>query len=187
MQSPVLWLPFDVSLCPQTMKFRSDCRMTPFADQAKTLYQAGRSTKEIGKILGIDPSNVVRFFQKDGFKMRTKRASISLAIATGRRGKRAGLGIGRHSKGYRLIRRPGHARQDARGYVFEHVLVAQEMIGRPLNPNEIVHHKNHVKTDNRRSNLAVMTRGDHQRMHWKKNRLAWLKNLERARHTKRRK
>jgi hypothetical protein len=43
----------------------------------------------------------------------------------------------------------------------EHRVVIEEMIGRPLRSDEIVHHKNHDRTDNRPENLVVMTRAEH--------------------------
>lgn len=59
------------------------------------------------------------------------------------------------SNGYVLIKAPDHHRADSRGYVYEHMLVAEQAIGRPLRPGEQVHHRNHIKTDNRPENLEV--------------------------------
>ncbi len=58
-------------------------------------------------------------------------------------------------KGYRMIRRPSHPRARANGYVLEHILVAESMLGRPLNPSEEVHHINRDKADNDPKNLRV--------------------------------
>jgi len=59
--------------------------------------------------------------------------------------------------GYVLVKRPDHPRADSRGYVYEHILVAEQMIGRPLNPGEEVHHDDLHRSNNVPSNLKVKT------------------------------
>lgn len=48
---------------------------------------------------------------------------------------------------------------------YEHRAKVQKLIGRGLLPDEEVHHINGKKWDNRRTNLALMTRDNHQRWH----------------------
>ena len=65
----------------------------------------------------------------------------------------------RHKAGYILARAPGHPRASGRSnYVFEHILVAEEPLGRYLCDGEPVHHRNGVRDDNRPENLELWTR-----------------------------
>ena len=63
-------------------------------------------------------------------------------------------GKARNNNGYVLIRCPDHPRAHC-GYVLEHIVVMEEMIGRELLPGERVHHRNGVRSDNRPSNLEL--------------------------------
>lgn len=66
--------------------------------------------------------------------------------------------------GYIEVFMPDHP--DAKDkMIFEHRLVMEKMIGRRLEEHESVHHKNHVRDDNRPDNLELMTKSDHMRMH----------------------
>ncbi len=66
-------------------------------------------------------------------------------------------------KGYVMVRMPSHPRARQNGYVLEHVLVAEKMLGRPLHAGEEVHHKNRNRADNRSENLEVFSS---HREHW---------------------
>ena len=67
--------------------------------------------------------------------------------------------------GYRYLRRPHHPAATQHGYVMEHRLVMEEVLGRILTKDEVVHHKNENKLDNRPDNLAIMTRSEHMKLH----------------------
>lgn len=72
------------------------------------------------------------------------------------------------SDGYIRCYRPDHPRAwQHTGSVYEHVLVAEENLGRPLEDDEIVHHKNRIKHDNRWDNLEVLKEVDHLKVHGK--------------------
>lgn len=70
------------------------------------------------------------------------------------------------SHGYVLVRVPrDHPLHIANGYAYEHRMVVSEQLGRWLSSDEVVHHINGDKVDNRTENLEVMRRDEHNRLH----------------------
>lgn len=67
--------------------------------------------------------------------------------------------------GYVKILSPDHPYRDSRGYVKEHRLVMENHLGRYLNPNELVHHEDENKQNNKIENLRLITRSAHQNHH----------------------
>lgn len=91
--------------------------------------------------------------------------------------KEAG-GIGHKKKradGYIAIYFPDHPRSNSEGYIMEHILVMEALVGRHLNEDECVHHINGKRDDNRAKNLQLMTKREHMSYHSKKR---WEKKKE---------
>lgn len=59
----------------------------------------------------------------------------------------------RNTGDYIMIYKPNHPNADCHGYILEHRLVMAEFLGRPLRPEEVVHHINGIRDDNRKENL----------------------------------
>lgn len=68
--------------------------------------------------------------------------------------------------GYNMIYMPQHHRANKDGFVYEHIVVAEEKLGRLLYDEEVVHHINHIRNDNNPDNLMVFaTKSDHTIFH----------------------
>ncbi len=61
-------------------------------------------------------------------------------------------------EGYRRVWCPTHPNADSTGRMLEHRFVMSQHLGRPLRPNENVHHKNGIRLDNRLVNLELWSR-----------------------------
>lgn len=71
-------------------------------------------------------------------------------------------------EGYVRVLEHGHHRATERGYVLEHVLIAERALGKALPAGAEVHHVNEDRADNRRGNLVVcQDRAYHLLLHWR--------------------
>ncbi len=68
-------------------------------------------------------------------------------------------------EGYIQVYKPNNPMARDNGYVPQHRFIASKKIGRPLSSDEIVHHIDGNKQNNKSNNLQVMTRSEHWRTH----------------------
>ena len=67
--------------------------------------------------------------------------------------------------GYALAYAPNHPNARYGGYILKHRLMIEESIGRILKDNEVVHHINRDKLDNRVENLQILSPEEHSKLH----------------------
>lgn len=123
---------------------------------------------EVGATIGATHS-AIRWI---GLELRKSVVGLNLRYPEGRFGSlAANWKGGRRRSGtkgsYVAIHSPDHPASDKDGYVMEHRLVMEKSIGRHLTTEEIVHHKNGDKKDNRIENLVLLaSKGEHTRHHF---------------------
>ena len=67
--------------------------------------------------------------------------------------------------GYKYLWKPDNPMSNKLGYLAEHRYIMSEAIGRILTTNDVVHHINGKKDDNRIENLALTDKVSHQDFH----------------------
>lgn len=68
--------------------------------------------------------------------------------------------------GYITVYAPNHPRSWGNGMIYEHTLVAEQKLHRPLSAQEVVHHIDYDRSNNDPSNLLVFaTEQEHTRFH----------------------
>ncbi len=68
--------------------------------------------------------------------------------------------------GYIYIWQPSHPRANCRGYILHSHLVIDKKLGRHLKPQEVTHHRNKIRNDDRLENLKLFAnQGKHASFH----------------------
>lgn len=67
--------------------------------------------------------------------------------------------------GYLKRYAPDHPWPRKGGYVRENVRIMESHIGRRIGRGEVVHHRDHDKSNNALDNLELLTHGEHSRRH----------------------
>lgn len=80
-------------------------------------------------------------------------------------------GIIYRTDGY-ILENMGTKSKNSKGarYKLQHRIVMEKHLGRKLLRNEIIHHKNANRSDNRIENLQIMTQSEHAKQDYKKTR-----------------
>lgn len=152
-------------------------------------YSLGYSMKDIADSLNMSVGKIHKYFHIYEIKPREWGSQSSFAkekISVSQKGKthighkhtketkeklsklKLKKGIGHkklRSDGYVSIYFPDHPKSNKDGMIMEHDLVMECFIGRWLKDDEVVHHINKIRNDNRIENLKLMTKKEHARFH----------------------
>lgn len=159
----------------------------------------GKPMHRVADELGVAVGSVYNYIKRYGIKsrephqgMKGKRQSeeVRKRIGDAHRGKVVSEesrrkmsesskkgGVGHKKKrcdGYIAVYFPDHPNSNKEGYIMEHILVMEAILGRWVKEDEVVHHINKNREDNRKENLMLMTASEHISMHskerWEKKR-----------------
>ena len=126
-------------------------------EHAVSLYNSGFSLEEVAVHYGITRQSIHEALKRRGVVFRPQK---------------------RFGKDNHFYRGGGRKKTDG-GYIkvlingrwrFEHRVVMECKLGRALTSDEVVHHINEVKEDNRPENLEIMTPAAHTKHHHKERR-----------------
>jgi len=134
-------------------------RLTLTPEELQSRLDAGETMASIGRSYGVTGQAVHWFVNHHKLRRGTKPSAI------GNRIKATIHSTGRFTDqwGYIMVRTSSRA--GALAYTPEHVLIAEQMLGRKIERGEIIHHINGNKSDNRPENLHICSRKEHMTIH----------------------
>jgi len=129
-------------------------------DLVLKMNSEGAYLEEIARAVGTTGVRVKYFLRREG---ETRNFPVNIP------GEKSGQwngGVHIDKDGYKIVYCPNHPnRRKNTPYILEHRLVMEKMIGRYLRPEEVVHHRNRVKTDNLPENLQLFSENSEHLAH----------------------
>ena len=143
-----------------------------------------RPLTEIAKMMSAAISSVRQELLRNGIQLRTIKESLALVpdkLSARMKGKKRGeFGVewrnnirkgriawsDKHANGF--SKKPSGYIEHTRGINkgrSQHVTLMEQKIGRSLRHDEVVHHKDHNRSNNNLDNLELMSRSEHCRHH----------------------
>jgi len=121
------------------------------------------------ELLKFFPNKTLAAIKNRSFKLGIKKSVDTIHEINSKKIKSAVMarskGYWVDKRGYVYIRIPEHPYATLTGYVCEHRLVMEDILGRTLLPSEVVHHINQNPSDNRVENLQLTNPHEHQTLH----------------------
>lgn len=118
-------------------------------DLVLKMEKDGAYLNHIAKAVGTTGFRVKEFLRRNGVTREFSKAM------PGEKNPRWIGGRLRTKDGYIYVYSPNHPDRNYLGYVREHRLVMENVLGRRLSRSEVVHHKNKIRDDNRPENLEI--------------------------------
>ena len=131
-----------------------------------------KSSYQIALEVGCNQLTILNYLRKYNIKIRTKSESHKGRHHTKESKQKIGekfynfKGRVKDGQGYILIYSPDHPNKDKNNYMRESRLNIEKEIGRPLDPNWVVHHIDKIRDNNKPRNLiCFVSQSAHRKFH----------------------
>jgi len=133
-------------------------RKVPLDGELKQLYLIKKlSSVQISEMCGATRQSVCRRLRAMDIEIRNVFIGDKHPNWKGGRVNKGG--------GYKGLWIPSHPRADKKGYVYEHIIVMENSLGKPIEAGSVIHHINGDKKDNRMENLYLCIPSEHEKAH----------------------